>query len=70
MRIARPILLVSTPIGVVFGLREAWRLAGPGMAMLMALLLAIVSAFIWMTVRTIRKERANAPPESSQRSGP
>lgn len=66
MRIARPILLVSTPIGVVFGLREAWRLAGPGMAVLMALLLGIVSAFIWMTVRTIRKERANAPPESSQ----
>jgi hypothetical protein len=58
VRIARPILLVSTPVGVVFGLREAWRLAGPGMAVLMALLLAIVSAFIWMTVRTIRKERA------------
>ena len=57
MRIARPILLVSTPIGVVFGLREAWRIAGPGMAVLMALMLAVVSAFIWMTVRTIRKER-------------
>jgi hypothetical protein len=57
VRIARPILLVSTPIGVVFGLREAWRLAGPGMAVLMALMLAVVSAFIWMTVRTIRKER-------------
>ena len=59
MRIARPILLVSTPIGVVFGLREAWRLAGPGMAVLMALLLAIVSGFIWMTVRTIRRERGD-----------
>jgi len=56
VRIARPILLVSTPIGVLFGLREAWRLAGPGMAVLMALMLAVVSAFIWMTVRTIRKE--------------
>jgi hypothetical protein len=70
VRIARPILLVSTPIGVVFGLREAWRLAGPGMAVLMALLLAIVSGFIWMTVRTIRRERASAQPESSQRPGP
>jgi hypothetical protein len=57
VRIARPILLVSTPVGVLFGLREAWRLAGPGMAVLMALMLAVVSAFIWMTVRTIRKER-------------
>lgn len=57
MRIARPILLVTTPIGVVFGLREAWRLAGPGMALLMAAMLSVVGALIWMTVRTIRKER-------------
>ena len=70
MRIARPILLVSTPIGVVFGLREAWRLAGPGMAVLMALLLAVVSAFIWMTVRAIRRERASAQPESPSRPDP
>ena len=70
MRIARPILLVSTPIGVIFGLREAWRLAGPGMAALMALMLTIVSAFIWMTVRTIRKERANAQSEPPLRSEP
>jgi uncharacterized membrane protein len=40
MRIARPILLVSTPVGVVFGLHEAWRLAGPAMAVLMAAMLA------------------------------
>jgi hypothetical protein len=57
VRIARPILLVSTPIGVVFGLHEAWRLAGPGMALLMAAMIAVVGAFIWMTVRTIRRER-------------
>jgi len=70
VRIARPILLVSTPIGVIFGLREAWRLAGPGMAVLMALLLSIVGTFIWMTVRTIRRERANAQTDSSQRAEP
>ena len=57
MRIARPVLLVTTPIGVVFGLREAWRLAGPGMAVLMAAMLSVVGALVWMTVRTIRKER-------------
>lgn len=56
MRIARPILLVSTPIGVLLGLREAWRLAGPLMALLMAAMVAVVGAFIWMTVRTIRRE--------------
>jgi hypothetical protein len=57
VRIARPILLVSTPIGVAFGLREAWRLAGPGMAVLMAAMVGVVGALVWMTLRTIRKER-------------
>jgi hypothetical protein len=57
MRIARPILLVTTPIGVIFGLREAWRLAGPAMAVLMALMLAVVGGFIWMTVRREREAK-------------
>ena len=57
MRIARPILLVSTPIGVIFGLREAWRLAGPGMALLMAAMISVVGGFVWMTVRRIRREK-------------
>lgn len=60
MRIARPILLVTTPIGVLLGLREAWRLAGPAMTVLMALMLAVVGGFVWMTVRTIRREDADA----------
>jgi hypothetical protein len=58
VRIAAPILLVSTPIGVVFGLREAWRLAGPGMAVLMAVMLGVVGALVWWTVQRIRLERA------------
>jgi hypothetical protein len=57
VRIARPILLVSTPIGLAFGLREAWRLAGPGMALLMAAMVGVVAALVWMTVRTIRGEQ-------------
>ena len=58
MRIAGPILLVSTPIGVIFGLREAWRLAGPKMALLMAAMIAVVGALVWWTVLRIRQERA------------
>lgn len=58
MRIARPILLVSTPIGVIFGLREAWRLAGPTMAVLMAAMLTVVGMLLWWTVRRIRQESA------------
>lgn len=57
MRIARPILVVTTPVGVIFGLREAWILAGPAMAVLMGLLIAVVGGFLWMTVRRIRQER-------------
>ena len=64
MRIARPILLVTTPIGVILGLREAWRLAGPAMAVLMALMLTVVGAFVWWTVRRIREESARARKEA------
>jgi len=60
MRIAGPILLVTTPIGVAFGLREAWRLAGPKMALLMVAMLAVVSALVWWTVQRIRQEQALA----------
>lgn len=58
MRTARPILLVTTPLGVIFGLREAWRLAGPKMALLMAVMLAVVGTLVWWTVRRIHQERA------------
>jgi hypothetical protein len=57
VRIARPILLVTTPLGVIFGLREAWRLAGPKMALLMAAMLAVVGALAWWTVRKIQQEQ-------------
>jgi uncharacterized membrane protein YqjE len=69
LRIARPILLVSTPIGVIFGLREAWRLAGPKMAVLMAAMLAVVGAFVWWTVRRIRQERALERESLESRAG-
>ena len=59
MKIAKPMLLVMTPIGVVWGVVEAWRFH-PLLAMLMVLLLGVISLFIWITVRTIRKERADS----------
>jgi hypothetical protein len=51
LKIAKPILLVTTPIGVIFGLREAWRLAGPGMAVLMAVMIAVVAGLMFLTIR-------------------
>ena len=55
MRIAKPLLLVSTPLGVVFGLLEGYRLAG-GLVFLMAALLGLVSVAAVSVVRTVRRE--------------
>jgi len=60
MRIAKPILLVSTPIGVGWGLLEGYRLAG-GLVVLMAAMLGLVSVAAATVVWTVRREQ-NAEP--------
>lgn len=57
MRIAKPLLLITTPIGVAGGVYEAFRLAG-GLAFIMVALLLTISAAIGTLVMTIRKEEA------------
>jgi len=57
MRIAKPMLLISTPIGLAIGLYEAFRLAG-GLAFIMLALIAIIGAAMGMLVMTIRREQA------------
>ena len=57
MRIAKPLLLVLTPIGVLGGLREAYRFGG-GLVLLMIALLSVIGAAMYTIVRTIRRERA------------
>ena len=59
MRIAKPILLVSTPVGVFWGLYEAWRV-GWWLAALMVAMLAVLGAFSAMTVGRIVAERRAA----------
>ncbi len=56
MRIAKPILLVSTPIGVGFGIYEAFRLAG-GLAFLMIALVAVIGVAMGTVVATVRREK-------------
>jgi hypothetical protein len=56
MRIAKPILLTITPIGVVWGLIEAARFHW-WLAVLMGALLGVISLFVWGVVRRIRTER-------------
>lgn len=56
MRIAKPMLLITTPLGVIGGLREAWRFS-PGLAFMMFALLALISAAFAMVVKTVRDEK-------------
>jgi chorismate synthase len=56
MRIAKPILLVSTPVGVGFGIYEAFRLAG-GLAFLMIALVAVIGVAMGTVVATVRREK-------------
>jgi hypothetical protein len=59
MQIAKPLLLISTPIGLVIGLHEAFRLAG-GLAFLLIVMLGIMSTAFGSVVAMIRREqRAN-----------
>ena len=62
-------LLVSTPLGVGFGIYEAFRLAG-GLAFLMIALVAVISVAMGTVVATVRREkreeeaaRANGEPK-------
>jgi hypothetical protein len=57
MRIGKPLLLITTPIGVGIGLYEAHRLAG-GLVFLMAAMLGVITAAIGSVVFTIRREKA------------
>ena len=57
MRLAKPILLVTTPLGVAWGLYEAYRLAG-GLVLLMAAMVTTLGAAMGSVVMTIRRERA------------
>lgn len=56
MKIAKPLLLVATPIGLAIGLYEGWRLAG-GLVVVMAMLIGVIGVAMASVVLTIRRER-------------
>lgn len=56
MKIAKPLLLISTPIGVVGGLHEAWRLVG-GLTVLIVVMLGILGFAAASVILTIRREQ-------------
>lgn len=59
MRIAKPLLLVTTPLGIVTGLIEAYRLVG-GLAILMFAMMGMLGVAAASVVSTIRKEATHA----------
>ena len=56
MRIGKLLLLVITPIGVLGGLYEAYRLAG-GLVVLMMALVGMLCAAFAQVIYVIRKEK-------------
>ncbi len=67
MRIAKPILLVTTPIGVSWAMLEAWRFHW-WLAVLMAALVGVIGAFTWLTVNRIRRDRESPQAPSAMAS--
>jgi hypothetical protein len=56
MRIAKPLLLVTTPLGVITGLAEAYRLAG-GLVVTMAAMLCLIGTAFCTVILTVRREQ-------------
>lgn len=69
MRIAKPLLLVATPLGVIGGLREAWRF-NHGLVFLMVAMLTIVTAAIASVVAVARREQRELRRSSPPADGP
>jgi hypothetical protein len=59
MKIAKPLLLVSTPLGIITGLIEAYRMVG-GLAILMFAMMGMLGVAAASVVFTIRKEATHA----------
>ncbi|MFO7324681.1 MAG: hypothetical protein DIU62_003100 [Pseudomonadota bacterium] len=56
MRFSTRLMQVMTPIGLIIGLEEAWRLAG-GLVAIIAAQVALTSLAAWALVRRLREER-------------
>jgi hypothetical protein len=55
VRIAKPLLLVTTPIGLVDGFYECYKLAG-GLLFLMVAMVGVLGVALATVVATIRRE--------------
>jgi hypothetical protein len=70
MKIAKPLLLVTTPLGLLDGFYECYRLAG-GLLFLMVAMVGVVGvgfATVISAVRREERERASNPPRAGAAS--
>jgi hypothetical protein len=58
MRIAKPILMVTTPIGLIGGFYECYKLAG-GLLFLMVAMVGVMGVALATVIATIRREARN-----------
>jgi hypothetical protein len=59
MRIAKPLLFVTTPLGLLDGFYECYKLAG-GLLVLMAAMVGVMVAALGTVIATIRREEREA----------
>ena len=62
MRIAKPILLVTTPIGLIDGIYECYKLAG-GLVFIMLAMVGGLGVAMATVIATIRREESTAARE-------
>jgi hypothetical protein len=55
MRIAKPLLLITTPVGLVGGLYECVKLAG-GLVFIMLAMVGVMLAALGTVIATVRRE--------------
>ena len=64
MRIAKPLLLTTTPIGLIEGFYECYKLAG-GLVFLMAAMVGVLVVAAGTVVATIRQEERALHPRAT-----
>ncbi len=64
MRIAKPLLLITTPIGVLDGFYECYKLAGGLLFLMVAMVGVLVVAFATV-IATIRREERQSKEQST-----
>jgi hypothetical protein len=55
MRIAKPILMVTTPLGLIEGVYECYKLAG-GLVFIMLAMIGVLGAALATVIATVRRE--------------